>query len=134
VGEKLPPASPKATANRGEWSRFDDANGVPHDIIDQHNTEYMTLCGVRPPSTLSLLSLSTAMLEVPVLGLLLFCISVLALRKRKKPILSYPPGPKGYPILGNVLDLPQNLPIWENLASLANRHGTLPSYSVLRKI
>ena len=71
------------------------------------------------------------MLEVPVLGLLLFCISVLALRKWRKPTLSYPPGPKGYPILGNVLDLPQNVPIWKTLTSLTNRHGTLPGYLVL---
>jgi len=73
------------------------------------------------------------MLEVPVLGLLLFYIAVLVLRKWRKPALSYPPGPKGYPILGNVLDLPQNVPFWESLTSLANRHGALPSYSVLRK-
>jgi len=65
------------------------------------------------------------MLDVPVLSLLLFGIAVLALRKWRKPTLSYPPGPKGYPILGNVLDLIQDVPIWETLASLANRHGML---------
>jgi len=63
------------------------------------------------------------MFDVPVLGLLLFGIAVLALRKWKKPTLSYPPGPKGYPILGNVLDLIQDVPIWETLTSLANRHS-----------
>jgi len=71
------------------------------------------------------------MLDTPVLGLLLlFCISVLAFRKWRKTTFSYPPGPKGYPILGNVLDLSQSVPFWESLASLANRHGTRPSYSV----
>jgi len=70
------------------------------------------------------------MLDVTVLGVLLFCISALAFRKWRKPTSPYPPGPKGYPILGNVLDLPQNVSLWENLASLANRHGTRPSYSV----
>jgi len=70
------------------------------------------------------------MLDVPVLGLLLFCISMLALRKWRKPTLTYPPGPKGYPILGNVLDLLANVPMWESLTSLANRHGRRPSYSV----
>jgi len=42
-------------------------------------------------------------------------------------------GPKGLSILGNVLDLPPNVPFWESLASWANRHGTLPIYSVLRQ-
>ena len=56
---------------------------------------------------------------------LLVFISIFILAgRRKKPILPYPPGPKGYPILGNVLDLPMNVPIWENFLSLANNHGT----------
>jgi len=70
------------------------------------------------------------MLDVTVLGLLVFCILVLARRKWRKPTLPYPPGPKGYPILGNVLDLPQDVPIWESLTLLSNRHGTRPSHSV----
>ena len=57
---------------------------------------------------------------------LLFGLFILALvGKRKKPTLSYPPGPKGYPILGNVLDLPMNVPIWESLTSLTRHYGTL---------
>jgi len=73
------------------------------------------------------------MLEVLVLSLLLFCVSVLAFRRWRKPTSSYPPGPRGYPILGNALDLSQNLSLWENLTSLANRHGMLPGYSVSRQ-
>jgi len=37
--------------------------------------------------------------------------------------LPNPPGPKGYPIFGNVLDLPMNAPIWESLTTLANLQG-----------
>ena len=56
---------------------------------------------------------------------LLFCVFILILaRKRKRSTLLYPPGPKGYPIFGNVLDLPTSVPIWENFMSLANTHGT----------
>ena len=56
---------------------------------------------------------------------MLFCILVLILARRwRKPALPYPPGPKGYPILGNALDLPTSIPICENFVSLANKHGT----------
>lgn len=36
--------------------------------------------------------------------------------------LPYPPGPKGYPIIGNLLDFPEN-PIWEGFAKMAQDHG-----------
>jgi hypothetical protein len=34
----------------------------------------------------------------------------------------YPPGPKGYPIIGNVFDFPEN-PIWEGLTRMAREYG-----------
>ena len=62
---------------------------------------------------------------------LLFGISILVLvRKRKRSTLPHPPGPKGYPILGNVLDLTKGVPLWEDITSLANRYCTLRSRSV----
>ena len=61
------------------------------------------------------------MLDTTLLYILPLCIFILALaRKLRKPGLPYPPGPKGYPVLGNVLDLSASIPIWESLASLAN--------------
>ena len=66
------------------------------------------------------------MIDISVLYSLLFGVFILALlRKWTRHTLPYPPGPKGYPILGNVLDLPKNVPIWESLTSLKNRYGTL---------
>ena len=44
--------------------------------------------------------------------------------------MPYPPSPRGYPLIGNVLDLATGAPIWESLASLADREGTLSSYSI----
>jgi len=71
------------------------------------------------------------MIDTSVLYLLLLCVSILVLARRwKRPALPYPPGPKGYPILGNILDLSMSVPIWENITSLSNRHGTLSSRSV----
>ena len=66
------------------------------------------------------------MLDVSALYPLLLCVPILILaRKWRKPALPDPPGPKGYPILGNVLDIAVNVPIWETFVSLANNHGTL---------
>ncbi|KAF9786328.1 cytochrome P450 [Thelephora terrestris] len=50
---------------------------------------------------------------------------VLALAKKKRTSrrLPYPPGPKGYPIIGNLLDLPGN-PIWEGLARMNQEYNT----------
>ena len=50
-------------------------------------------------------------------------------RRRSSRRPPYPPGPKGYPIIGNVLDLPEN-PVWEGFAKMAQEHGEL--YALLR--
>jgi hypothetical protein len=60
-----------------------------------------------------------------------FAVFILVLVRRwKRPALQYPPGPKGYPILGNVLDLTMSVPFWEDITSLASRYGTPRSRSV----
>jgi len=65
------------------------------------------------------------MLNASVLYPLVLCTPILILvLNRKKPAVPYPPGPNGYPILGNVLDLPMSVPIWESFTSLAGIHGT----------
>ena len=71
------------------------------------------------------------MIDISVLYLLLFGVFILALvGKWKRPSSPYPPGPKGYPILGNVLDLTTSVPLWEDITSLATRYGALSSRSV----
>ena len=49
------------------------------------------------------------------------------LQKRSKSTLPYPPGPKGYPLIGNLLDFPVGAPLWEGLADMARQHGRLMS-------
>jgi len=50
--------------------------------------------------------------------------TVLALLRRqwgpRRP--PYPPGPKGYPIIGNVLDFPKGT-LWEGFAKMAAEYG-----------
>ena len=74
-------------------------------------------------------SLSVAMISI--LYLLLLGVFILVIvRIWRRASLPYPPGPKGYPILGNVLDLTTTVPIWEDITSLANSYGTLSNRSV----
>ena len=57
--------------------------------------------------------------------LMSFCVATsLALiwkwaRGRAK--LPFPPGPKRLPLLGNVLDVPKDVPIWQTFASMARK-------------
>jgi len=41
-----------------------------------------------------------------------------------KSKLPYPPGPKGLPLIGNALDFPRGMPIWEGLGQMAEKHRT----------
>ena len=71
------------------------------------------------------------MIDTSVFYPLLFGVFILVIvRKWRRASLLYPPGPKGYPILGNVLDLTTTVPIWEDVTSLANHYSTLSSRSV----
>ena len=78
--------------------------------------------GIRLAHSLSPL----VMFDTPavVYPLVLSALVLVVARRRKKSALPYPPGPKGYPILGNVLDLPSSVPACENFQSLANKYGT----------
>ena len=38
--------------------------------------------------------------------------------------LSYPPGPRGYPLVGSALDVPRNTPIWKAFITIAQKYST----------
>ena len=44
-------------------------------------------------------------------------------RQRWSRSFPLPPGPKGFPIIGNVLDIPQGLPLWEATLVLGRRYS-----------
>ena len=50
--------------------------------------------------------------------------AALVLRWRNDSRLPYPPGPRGYPLIGSVLDIPRDTPIWKAFISIAQKHST----------
>ena len=51
--------------------------------------------------------------------------AILVLRwQRNGSRLPYPPGPRGYPLIGSALDVPRDIPIWKAFISIAKKHGT----------
>ena len=66
------------------------------------------------------------MLSTSSLGGVLLAIvaSLVFIRKRRRndgP--PFPPGPKGYPLIGGVLDVPQDVPLWQALASMGEKYS-----------
>ena len=46
------------------------------------------------------------------------------IKSRSKSRFPYPPGPKGLPLIGNILDLPRGIPMWEGLTQMAEAYST----------
>ena len=51
--------------------------------------------------------------------------SYLKSRFFNQPKLPYPPGPKGLPLIGNILDVPRGMHIWEGFTRMAEAYRTL---------
>ena len=43
--------------------------------------------------------------------------------KHNSSRLPYPPGPRGYPLIGSVLAIPRDIPIWKAFLSIAQKHS-----------
>jgi len=56
-------------------------------------------------------------------GLLAVAVSLAIFQgRRRNARLRYPPGPKGYPLIGNVFDIPQDVPLWKAAMPMAERY------------
>lgn len=65
------------------------------------------------------------LLDVSLVFLALFILRCLL---RPRPLVSLPPGPKGLPIIGNVLDMPSEKD-WLTFAHWGDIYGTLFSFA-----
>jgi hypothetical protein len=66
------------------------------------------------------------MLTISPLGGVLLAVAaslVLVHRSRRNNRLPYPPGPKGYPMIGNVFDVPQDVPLWKALMPMGKKYS-----------
>jgi hypothetical protein len=66
--------------------------------------------------------------DVIVLGLSILSLYSVGLFLRKQRALKtapYPPGPRGYPIVHNLLDIPTGKTPWADYAELGKKYGTL---------
>ncbi|KAF9653254.1 CyP450 monooxygenase [Thelephora ganbajun] len=67
------------------------------------------------------------MLSISPLGVTLLAVVAslfLVYRRRRNSRWPYPPGPKGYPVIGNVLDVPQGVPLWKAAMSMGEIYNS----------
>ena len=64
----------------------------------------------------------------PAGGVLLAIAAALVLlqRRRRNANSPHPPGPKGYPVIGNVLDIPPGVPLWKAVIPMAEEYSERP--------
>ena len=52
--------------------------------------------------------------------------STVLIWKLRRGESNLPPGPKRLPLLGNVLDIPRGVPVWQTFTSMARKFGMSP--------
>ena len=81
------------------------------------------LSSVSPPAMISLQSLSFALLT------LIFVTTILWSIRRRRSTFPLPPGPRGYPIIGNMLDMPSlQDQAWSRFAKWGQLYGKVYIY------
>jgi hypothetical protein len=65
---------------------------------------------------------SLILLDSIVLGAILFLTKAYIQKRSNRTGLPYPPGPPGYPIIGNVLDIPKEA-AWETYSKWGKQYG-----------
>jgi hypothetical protein len=61
----------------------------------------------------------------PLGGVLLAVAASFVLVHRRRRNARLPPGPKGYPLIGNVLDIPLDVPLWKVLTAMGEKYSKL---------
>jgi hypothetical protein len=57
-------------------------------------------------------------------------LAALVWRRRGDSRPPYPPGPKGYPLVGSVLDIPRDVPVWQGFSSIAQKYSKWSTFDV----
>ena len=89
----------------------------PSAAILQKQTLTISVSREPPPSAVPMSEKHIG----PVLAAVAAAIALVVVQRRSRHP-PYPPGPKGYPIIGNMLDFPEN-PIWEGFMKMAQDQG-----------
>ena len=71
--------------------------------------------------TMMQLSLLTAIADGLALSAFLYVLLTFRDHRNRRG-LPYPPGPRSFPVIGNLLDVPKLSP-WSAYADMSNRHG-----------
>ncbi|KAA1474623.1 cytochrome P450 [Dentipellis sp. KUC8613] len=110
---------------------------MPQDIYTQYCAESSALLHfvrVHPGNTdiIALFFTPTAMVALTLLDAGLIVVFLALVRRLLKPRGSapLPPGPKGYPVIGNLLDMPQSKE-WLVFASWAEKYGDMVYVTML---
>lgn len=82
------------------------------------------ICSLSPTMVLN-----NSVYAISAIGLALYLLKLWLARRSALPL---PPGPKGYPLIGNAYDIPHHYP-WLTYAEWAHNYGDVFSFNVFGK-